>query len=125
MDAAKRAKLEAMGCTIYDDAADAVGLDEVERKRLDLHSKLANAIRRLRIRRGLTQEQFAKMLKTSRPRITDIELGIASLDQCVKALFMLGGSMADLETLGHALTTDERSQAAVKRGRKPKAAGKA
>lgn len=127
MDEAKRERLEAAGCVIFKDAADLLGMDEVERKRLDLHIQIGNAVRRLRTIAGLTQAEFARRLKTSRPRVTDIELGMASLDQCVRALFALGGTLASLDELGHPLTHEELADRVVKPGpkRKPRAAGTA
>ena len=54
MDDRKRKALEAAGYRVGD-AADFLGMTDQERRMLDLRDALSEAIRRLRIERGLTQ----------------------------------------------------------------------
>lgn len=123
--AERRKELEAKGCVVFDDAADWLGMDEIEKRRLDLHMQMGNTVRRLRARAGLTQVTLAKRLGMSRPRITDIELGIASLDLAIRALFALGGTLRTLEELGHPLTEDEKVDRVKPATRKRRATSKA
>lgn len=125
MEAKRRKELEARGVVFMDHPGDWLGLDEVERQLIDLSIKLGNTVRRLRTRSGLTQTELSKRLKTSRPRITDIETGSASLDQCVKALYALGGTLANIEELGHPLTEAEKVDRVQLATSKRKTAGKA
>lgn len=123
--AERRKELEAKGCVVFDDAADWLGMDEVERQRLDLHMQMGNTVRRLRARAGLTQTTLAKRLGLSRPRITDIELGTASLDLAIRALFGLGGTLKSLDEFGHPLTEAEKVGRVQPTTRKRRAASKA
>lgn len=121
IDAQERKRLEAAGYVVHDDVADWLGMDEVERKRLDLHLKAGNAVRRLRTHAGLTQAELAVRMETSRPRITDIELGVGrvSFDVIIRALFALGGGLESIEKLGYPLTAEEKTDRVSKPRRKP------
>ncbi|MDB5351860.1 MAG: hypothetical protein JWN86_3107 [Planctomycetota bacterium] len=82
------------------DAADFLGLDETESRLIDMKISAVLAIRRLRAAKGLTQVQLATAIGISQPRLAKLESlspGV-SLDQIMKALFTVGGSVADLVT---------------------------
>lgn len=82
------------------DAADFLGLDEPESRLIDMKISAVFAIRRLRAEKGMTQVQLAKAIGISQPRLAKLESlssGV-SLDQIMKALFAVGGSVADLVT---------------------------
>lgn len=80
------------------DAADFLGLDENESRLIDMKIAAVFAIRRLRAEKGMTQVQLAKAIGISQPRLAKLERlspGV-SLDQIMKALFAVGGSVSDL-----------------------------
>lgn len=98
MNDAKRKRLEAMGCTVYEDAADACKLSPEQREENELRSRLARAIWRLRVASKDTQASAAKRLATSQSRYAEIELGAsASLDRMFAAYFTFGGTLHDLD----------------------------
>ena len=82
------------------DAADFLGLDEMESRLIDMKIAAVFAIRRLREEKGMTQVQLAKAAGISQPRLAKLEslTSGVSLDQIMKALFAAGGSVADLLT---------------------------
>lgn len=128
MDIEKQKRLEAAGWKIGD-AEDFLELTEAERRLVDLRVKLGAAIRRLRAAKGLTQKALATMLGTSQARVVDVEAAVSSLDMLVKAFLMLGGELAQLDTLGAPLTDAERTERVsgkARQAKRPKAtAGKA
>lgn len=82
------------------DAADFLGLDENESRLIDMKISAVFAIRRLRAEKGMTQAQLARAIGISQPRVAKLESlsrGI-SLDQIMKALFAVGGTVSDLVT---------------------------
>src|SRR5690348_936540 len=97
MDTKKRKALEAAGFRVGD-AEDFLGLTEEERQLVGLRLALSRAIRRLREATPLTQQQLATRLKSSQSRVAKIEAAEpgVSLDLLFRALFALGGSLADL-----------------------------
>lgn len=92
MDATRRKAIEAAGWKVGD-AADFLGLSNEERQLLDTRVELAQAVRRQREARQLSQRQLGKILKTSQPRVARIEQAAAdvSLDQLVRAFTAAGG----------------------------------
>jgi DNA-binding XRE family transcriptional regulator len=82
------------------DAADFLGLDNAESRLIDMKISAVFAIRRLRAEKDMTQAQLAKAIGISQPRLAKLEsLGAGvSLDQIMKALFAVGGSVSDLVT---------------------------
>jgi ribosome-binding protein aMBF1 (putative translation factor) len=97
MKAARKKALQAAG-VIFEDAEDFLELTEEERKLVQLRLDVCRAVRAQRKRAGLTQEQTARRLKTSQPRIARMESGAkdVSLDQMFHGLFALGGSAKDV-----------------------------
>lgn len=94
MDSAKRKALEAAGWQVGD-AADFLGMSDEERQLLNARIELAQAVRRQREARQLSQKQLGTILKTSQPRIAKIEQAAAdvSLDQLVRAFTAAGGQI--------------------------------
>jgi predicted XRE-type DNA-binding protein len=92
MDATKRKAIEAAGWKVGD-AADFLGMSDEERQLLDTRVELAQAVRRQREARQLSQKQLGTILKTSQPRVAKIEQAAAdvSLDQLVRAFTAAGG----------------------------------
>lgn len=98
MKKADRKKLEAKGYVVYDDAADWLGLTDVERRMVDLRVAIARRVQDRRLAAGLTQAALADRMKSSQSRVAKIEAagpGV-SLDLMFQGLFAAGGSLADL-----------------------------
>ena len=94
MRAKKRKALEAAGWK-FGDAADFVGMSDEERQLLDARVEMALAVRRQRESQHLSQQQLAKKINTSQPRITKIERAApdVSLDQIIRAFTAAGGKI--------------------------------
>lgn len=96
MDAKKRKALESAGWR-FGDYSDFLDLTPEERHEVELRGALGDAIRMRREALGLTQKQLASKLKAKQPQVSDLELGIGvSLDFMFRALFLLGGEVADV-----------------------------
>ena len=98
MDAEERAKMEAMGYAIVDDAADWLELSEVERQIVDVRVKLGREIRRRRSDAGLSQAQLAEKIGSSQSRVAKAEgtaPGVA-IDLMMRVFFATGGTVAEL-----------------------------
>ena len=74
MDPKKKERLEAAGWRVGD-AADFLGLSPEEELVVELRLKLRQSIRDLRKEQGLTQEELAKRLGSTQPRISAMESG--------------------------------------------------
>lgn len=123
MNEAKRKALEAAGWRIGG-ADEFVGLTPPELQLIDLRISVGQAVRRVRLRRGLTQRQLAERMGTGQPRVAKIEAVAldVSLDQLCLALFAAGGTFADIELVGPA----ESSNTATGSSRRtPRAAARA
>jgi len=94
MEANKRKAIEAAGWKVGD-AADFLEMSDEERQLLETRVEMAQAVRRQREARRLTQKQLGTILKTSQPRVAKIEQAAAdvSLDQMVRALTAAGGKI--------------------------------
>ncbi len=101
MDAEKCKALEAAGWK-FGDAADFLEMTDEERQLLDARVSMALAIPKLRARLKLSQQDLAKRLKTSQPRVAKIERAAAdvSLDQIFRAYAMLGGRIVVKDAAG-------------------------
>ena len=99
MNEKKKKALLAAGWSVGD-AADFLGMNDEERKLLDLRTAVAQAVRRLREAHNLTQRQLAERMRSSQSRVAKVEAGSAgvSLDLSFEALFAAGGSLADVRT---------------------------
>jgi predicted XRE-type DNA-binding protein len=98
MDANRRSELEARGYMVVDDAADWLGLDEVERKMVELRVRLGREVRRLREAKDLSQAELATRIKSSQSRVAKVEGNSdgVGLDLLMRAFFGAGGTLADL-----------------------------
>ena len=115
MNAVKRKALEAAGWR-FGDASDFLGMSDVGRQLLDARVEAALAVRRQRQALKLSQQQLARRIKTSQPRIAKIERAVpdVSLDQILQAFAAAGGRIA-VKQVGGAGTTTTRSAARVGR----------
>lgn len=94
---AKRKRLESKGWKIGN-AREFLELTEQEDAYVELRLKLAEALRRQRINRNLTQADLAKTMKSSQSRVAKMEAGDASvsLDLLVRSLLAMGTSNKEL-----------------------------
>ena len=99
MDKAKRKALEAAGYRIGN-AEDFLGLSVEERRLVDLRLSVSRTVRRLRLKRRLTQQQLADKLKSSQSRVAKMEVGAdsVSLDLLFRGLFAVGGKLSDVSS---------------------------
>lgn len=103
MDDAKRKQVEAMGGGVGD-AADFLGLDPIEAAWCDLRARASIAVRRLRSERGWTQARLAEAMGSTQPKVARLEQSTrgVSLDQVMRAIYALGGTIADIGPDPHA-----------------------
>ncbi len=123
MDKETRERLEAAGFWIGD-AEDFLGLNEEERRLVELRLAASRAVRRRREELGVTQQELARKLKSSQSRIAKVEAAAAdvSLDLLFRALFAVGGGLADLIP---AMRPGKKSKPGARGGKKPKTSAKA
>jgi ribosome-binding protein aMBF1 (putative translation factor) len=97
MDKKKQKALESRGFRIGD-AEDFLELSPEEQRLVELRVAVSRAVRRLRQRRRLTQQQLAARLKSSQSRVAKLEAASAdvSLDLLFRGLFVLGGNVSDI-----------------------------
>lgn len=97
MEPKKGQRLEAHGWKIGS-ADDFLELTPDESAYVDLRIKLADAVRRLRRQRSLTQLQLAQLLQSSQSRIAKAESAdeSVSLDLLIRTLLALGATDRDL-----------------------------
>lgn len=97
MREAKKTQLESRGWKIGT-AAEFLGLTDEESAYIELKMKLAAGVRRRRIRRRLTQEGLAKLVRSSQSRVAKMEAGdpSVSVDLLIRALLALGASNRDI-----------------------------
>ena len=98
MRESKRRRLEAKGWRIGS-ATEFLRLSSPEEVAfIEVKLRLADSLRRHRVRRHLTQAEAAKLLKSSQSRIAKMEAGdpSVSLDLMVRCLIGLGASAGDL-----------------------------
>jgi transcriptional regulator with XRE-family HTH domain len=101
MQAEKRKALEAAGWK-FGDAADFLAMTEQERQMLELRVDAALAVRRQREAMKLSQQELARRIHTSQPRIVKIERAAkdVTLDQILRAYAAAGGRIAIREVAG-------------------------
>ena len=97
MRAAKQKRLEKAGWRVGD-AADFLGLDDVESKVLDIKVALAKLLRSTRSRRRLTQFELAERIGSSQSRVAKLEAGdpSVSMDLLVRSLIAAGAKTSEL-----------------------------
>lgn len=97
MDNAKRAKLKASGWTIGS-AQDFLGLSTEEAALVELRLALSRSLKTWRTRRGFSQVELAKRLKSSQSRVAKMEAGdpSVSVDLLVRSLLAVGAGPKDI-----------------------------
>lgn len=97
MKAAKRKKLEARGWKVGN-TADFLELTDEEAAYIELKLKLANQLKVARIKRRLTQKEFAKRIDSSQSRVAKMETGdrSVSIDLLIKSLLAIGVRNEDI-----------------------------
>jgi ribosome-binding protein aMBF1 (putative translation factor) len=93
----EKRRLEAKGWRVGS-AKGFLGLTAEEEAFIDIRLRLADALRRQRARRGVTQLALAKMVRSSQSRVAKMEAGDAtvSIDLLVRALLTLGVSRREV-----------------------------
>lgn len=98
MDLKKRKRLEAAGWKIGS-AKEFLNLREEEAELVELKLSLIGALRKCRLKEGLSQTELAKRMKSSQSRVAKIEAGdpTVSLDLIVRALLATGASRREIQ----------------------------
>ena len=97
MKQSKRKKLEAKGWNVGT-AAEFLNLSPEEELFIDMKLSLSHSLKELRMRKHMSQVDFAKLIKSSQSRVAKMEAGSASVsfDLLIKSLLALGASEKDL-----------------------------
>lgn len=97
MKAARRRKLAAAGWRVGS-ATQLLELSDAEAALVELKLVLADALRRSRAARGLSQVDLAERMQSSQSRVAKIEAGdpSVSLDLIVRALMAAGVTIRDI-----------------------------
>jgi ribosome-binding protein aMBF1 (putative translation factor) len=93
MKASKQARLEKAGWKIGS-AADFLGLTKEESAYIEMKISLSDALRKRRLKKGLSQVEFAQLIDSSQSRVAKMESGDSSvsMDLLVKSLLSLGAT---------------------------------
>jgi DNA-binding XRE family transcriptional regulator len=96
----KKKRLEAQGWRIGV-TRDFLCLSPDEEAYIELRLRLADGLKRRRVRRGVTQVDLARAIHSSQSRIAKMEAGdpTVSLDLLIRTLLTLGASNRDLATI--------------------------
>jgi DNA-binding XRE family transcriptional regulator len=97
MNSTKRKMLEAKGWKVGT-ASEFLNLSQDEAAYVELKLSLSKSLQEVRLEKKLTQEQLARLLKSSQSRVAKMESGdpSVSLDLLVRSLFALGESRKTL-----------------------------
>ncbi len=97
MKQSKRRKLEAAGWAVGS-TKEFLGLSDADAALIELKLTLSRSLRDRRQRRGVSQVELAKRLRSSQSRVAKMEAGdpSVSMDLLVSSLLVLGASEADL-----------------------------
>lgn len=97
MNTAKKKRLEAKGWKVGD-STEFLNLSPEEADYVDLKIALSKNLQETRKEKNLTQEQLARLLKSSQSRVAKMEAGdpSVSLDLLVRSLLILGTSRKTL-----------------------------
>ena len=97
MNAAKRKRLAAKGWKVGS-VKQFLNLSAEEAAFVELKLALSKSLQETRRQRHLTQDQLARMLKSSQSRVAKMEAGdpSVSLDLLIRSLLMLGASRKTL-----------------------------
>ena len=109
MRKSKKKRLEKKGWQIGG-VEEFLGLSEKESQYIELKLKLSEAFKKERRRKGLTQVEAARVLRSSQSRVAKIEAGdpSVSVDLLIRSLFALGTTSRDL---GRLVASRERAPA--------------
>lgn len=97
MNLVKKKLLESHGWVVGD-AGDFLGLTEEERRFVELKLSLANGLKELRERLGLTQMALAEKLGSSQSRVAKMEAGdrSVSLDLTIRSVLSMGATTTEI-----------------------------
>lgn len=97
MQSNKQKKLEAKGWKVGS-ASDFLELSPEEEAYIELKLSLCKTLKRLRTKKRLSQNDLAKMIRSSQSRVAKMEAGDSSvsLDLVIRSLFSVGVSKKDL-----------------------------
>lgn len=97
MKETKKRKLESRGWKVGS-TQDFLGLSDEEIAYIELKLALSNSLKEYRQKKGLTQEDVAKLISSSQSRVAKMEAGdpTVSLDLLVRSLFLLGATKEDI-----------------------------
>ena len=97
MKKSKREKLKAAGWAVGS-VQDFLGLSEADAALIEMKLSLSRSLRERRQRRGVSQVELAKRLRSSQSRVAKMEAGdpSVSMDLLVSSLLVLGAGAADL-----------------------------
>jgi DNA-binding XRE family transcriptional regulator len=100
MKTAKRKRLESKGWKIGN-STEFLGLSSEEAAYVELKLALSKNLQATRKEKNLTQEELARLLKSSQSRIAKMEAGdpSVSLDLLVRSLLVLGASRKTLSRI--------------------------
>lgn len=109
MHESKRRRLEKKGWRIGG-AKDFLNLSDEEAEYIELKLKLSRAFKNTRQRKGLTQIEVARALRSSQSRVAKMEAGdpSVSVDLLVRGLFAMGTTPKEL---GRVVGTREHASA--------------
>jgi len=103
MNQGKIARLERVGWKIGT-ASGFLDLSAVEETLIELRLRLSRSLRERRTCRGLSQEQLAKLLRSSQSRVAKMESGnpSVSIDLLIRSLLAMGVTLKELaRTIRH------------------------
>ncbi len=97
MKASKQANLESAGWRVGS-AEEFLGLTKDESAYIEMKLALAEALRKQRLKKHLSQVEFAQLIASSQSRVAKMESGDSSvsLDLLVKSLLALGATKKSL-----------------------------
>ena len=98
MDNEKVERLRSKGWAVEKDPRQLLGLTDEEMEFIKIKTKLARELKKLRLRRGLTQKEVAVILNSSQSRVAKMEQAQSSvtIDLLMRALIGLGESRRDI-----------------------------
>jgi len=117
MKASKQNKLEAAGWRVGS-AAEFLELSDAEAMLVSMKLALARKVKELRQRKGMTQNDLAKLIGSSQSRVAKLESAdrSVSMELLVRSLVTLGASRAQIgKIVGTKITTRKRATARKKR----------
>lgn len=97
MKKSKREKLKAAGWAVGS-VREFLGLSDADAALIEMKLSLSRSLRERRQRRGLSQVELAKRLRSSQSRVAKMEAGdpSVSMDLLVSSLLVLGAKPTDL-----------------------------